>query len=97
LNRILKKILITVAILIAFWAIFVIIDCIRLKNATMDTLPFISLKKNVDMEAKTYVGLGYTVSYAHNNDNLLEDETDTGRNDAEFRLFGKILIWSYVL
>lgn len=96
MKKILKKILILVIIVIALWAIYITVDCVRLKNSTIYTRPLISISENVDMEATTYTGLGYTVSYALNNDNFLEGEPDTGRNDAEFRVFGKILIWSYV-
>lgn len=97
MNKILKKILVVVIIVLILWAIYITIDCIRLKNSEFNTHPLINLGESVDMESITYTGLGYTISYALNNDNFLEGEPDTGINDAEFKLFGLIPIWSYIL
>ena len=53
------------------------------------------------MERVTYTGLGYTVSYIQNKQIIHQPGSDAvasgiGACGAEFRLFGKILIWAYI-
>lgn len=101
MNRIVKDIFIAILIVIILWAIFVIIDCIRLRNSEYHTLPIVNLKQKISKDETTYVGLGYTITYIHEREITHEPGSDawlvgTGACGAEFRLFGKTLIWAYI-
>lgn len=101
MKKILKDFLIAIAIIIVAWVIFVAVDCIRLRNSKYYTYPLINLKQDVSLERVTYTGLGYTISYIQNNKIKYEPGSDNvatgiGACGAEFKLFGKILIWAYI-
>ena len=101
MKRILRNVLIAIFIVIALWMILVIVDCIRLKNSTYYTYPLINLKQDVTQDDITYTGLGYTVKYIQEKEINYTPGSDvitstTGATGAEFRLFGKILIWAYI-
>ena len=101
MNKILKDILIAFAIVIVLWVIFVLIDCIRLRNSKYHTRPIINLKQEISKDETTYIGLGYTITYIHEKEITHEPGSDawlvgTGACGAEFRLFGEILIWAYI-
>ena len=99
MNRIVKDIFIAILIVIILWAIFVTIDCIRLRNSRCYTPPIISVKQEANLQKLSYTGLGYTIDYIlnqtldYNNGVSLHGIGTVG---AEFRLFGKILIWAYI-
>lgn len=99
--KIIKGILITLVIVIIIWVSFVTIDCIRLGKANYYTTPLIKLKEVINKDETTYVGLGYEIKYIHEKVITHEEGSDfwltqTGAVGAEFRLFGKILIWAYI-
>lgn len=99
MNRILKNILICIAILIVIWSVFVTIDSIRLRNSKYYTYPLINVKQQAGLERVTYTGLGYTISYIQNQTLNYHDGLSIhgiGACGAEFKLFGKILIWAYI-
>lgn len=96
----LRIILIIVSVIILIWAIYVLIDCIRLKKSSIYTYPIIKISEtyNVNNTVK-YTGIGYTVSYTAEKEQKvsLPDSVAIGygKITAEFRIFGKILVWSY--
>lgn len=101
MKRILRNILIAVLVVVLLWLIFVTIDCLRLRNANYYTYPLVNLKQEANLERVTYTGLGYTVSYIQNKEIIYMPGSDAVANGigacgAEFKLFGKILIWAYI-
>ena len=101
MKRSLRNILIAVLGVVLLWLIFVTIDCLRLRNSKYYTYPLINLKQEANLERVTYTGLGYTVSYIQNKEIIYTPGSDAvasgiGACGAEFRLFGKILIWAYI-
>ena len=101
MNRVLRSVLIAVLVVIALWVIFVIVDGIRLRNSPYYTYPLINLKQDANLEKVTYMGLGYTISYIQNKSIMYTPGSDVfasgvGACGAEFKLFGKILIWAYI-
>lgn len=101
MKRVFKDILIALAIVTVAWILFVTIDCIRLRNSEYHTNPIINLKQEISEDETTYVGLGYTITYIHEKEVTHESGSDfwlvgTGACGAEFRLFGKVLIWAYI-
>ena len=101
MSRILKNISIAIFTVVILWLIFVLVDCIRLKNSVDYTYPLINLKQDVTKDYVTFTGLGYTIKYIQNKDIDYTSGSDViltgiGACSAEFRLFGKILIWAYI-
>ena len=101
MNREVKITLIFVLIVISIWMVFVTTDCLRLRNSKYYTYPLINLKQEANLERVTYTGLGYTVSYIQNKEIIYTPGSDAvasgiGACGAEFKLFGKILIWAYI-
>ena len=101
MSKILRNVLIAVLIVIILWLIFVLVDCIRLKNSPYYTYPLINLKQDVTKDDVTYTGLGYTIKYIQEKEINYTPGSDVvatgiGAEGAEFRLFGKILIWAYI-
>lgn len=79
--------------------VFVVVDCVRLRNAKYYTYPLITIKKEANLERVTYTGLGYTISYIQNKTINYHDDfviEGIGACGAEFKLFGKFLIWAYI-
>lgn len=99
MSRVLKIALLSIVILLVIWGAFVIVDCIRLRNAKYYTYPLINLKQEANLEKVTYTGLGYTISYIQNN-TITYDKGHSlhgiGACGAEFRLFDKFLLWAYI-
>jgi len=101
MNRIFKITLLSVLILIFIWIIFVTIDCIRLKKSKYYTYPLINLKQDVTKNDVTYTGLGYTIKYIQEKEIHYTQGSDViatgiGACGAEFRLFGRLLVWAYI-
>ena len=101
MNRVLKITLLSILILVFIWVVFVTIDCIRLRNSKYYTYPLINLKQDVTEDDVTYTGLGYTIKYIqekeiHYTPGSDAIATEIGACGAEFRLFGKILLWAYI-
>ena len=101
MKSILKNILIAIWIVVLLWLIFATIDCLRLRNSKYYTYPLINLNQQANLERVTYTGLGYTVSYIQNKEIIHTPGSDVVANGigacgAEFKLFGKILIWAYI-
>lgn len=99
MSKVLKMTLISILVLIVIWVAFVIIDCIRLRNAKYYTYPIIKLKQEANLERVTYTGLGYTISYMQNNTLTYDKGVSLhgiGVCGAEFRLFDKFLVWAYI-
>lgn len=99
MNKVLKKVIIVLAVIIIVWLTFVTIDAIRLRNAKYYTYPLLTLKQDANLERVTYTGLGYTISYIQNKTinytpGLVAE--GIGACGAEFRLFGKWLVWAYI-
>lgn len=99
MNKVLKNIFVSIIIVLVLWCVFIIFDCLRLRNAKYYTYPIITLKQDVSLERVTYTGLGYTISYIQNKTLNYQNGMSAvgiGACGAEFRLFGKILIWAYI-
>ncbi|MBQ8044272.1 MAG: hypothetical protein IJ272_09060 [Clostridia bacterium] len=101
MKRILRNIIIAILVVVLLWLIFVTIDCLRLRNSKYYTYPLINLKQDANLERVTYTGLGYTISYVQNKEIIHQPGSDAvasgiGACGAEFKLFGKILIWAYI-
>lgn len=101
MKRILRNILIAILVVVLLWLIFVTIDCIRLRHSKHYTYPLINLKQDVTKDDVTYTGLGYTIRYIQEKEINYTPGSDAvasgiGACGAEFKLFGKILIWAYI-
>ena len=101
MNKILKNILILILIVILLWIILVLVDSIRIKNSPYYTYPIINLRQEVTKDYVMYTGIGYNIKYIQEKDIQYTPGSDVvltgiGAQGAEFRLFGKILIWAYI-
>lgn len=99
MDKVFKKVIIIFVVMFLIWLTFVVIDCIRLRNAKYYTYPLIKVKQEANLERVTYTGLGYTISYIQNKTinytpGLVAESI--GSCGAEFRLFGKWLVWAYI-
>lgn len=89
-----KKIAIVLAVIISAYFLFVAADCVRLKSADKETKPFVTVSMAQYEDGNGYVGLGYSVRYR---DKVTADGSDSPEIcGAEFRLFGKILVWAWI-
>ncbi len=80
--------------LVVCFALYVGVDCVRLKNAEAGTKPLIVLREEETETRVVYRGIGYVVSYEKREfiAGCIAEERVCG---AEFDLFGKILIWGW--
>lgn len=85
-----KKFLSATLVIVCLYAAFVTADCIKLRYSESFTEPFVTVNSAESKNSVEYSGLGYSVKYY----------TDNGETadcyGAEFRLFGKILIWAWI-
>ena len=100
MNNILRNVLIAILIVVALWLVLVLVDCIRLKNSEYYTEPLIKVTQEITEDKVAYTGLGYTVTYIQEKE-VTHVGSDyravaIGAEGAEFRLFGKLLIWAYI-
>ena len=58
-----KKVLTVIGVLIAIYATFVTVDCVRLKTAPKGTKPIITVSETETENREKYMGLGYSVYY----------------------------------
>ena len=93
-----KKILKFTLLTFGFIVTFITVDCIRLRNSDFLEKPWIVVYENKKEEENTnienfyeYTGLGYKVKYTYYN----KSNKKVGKS-AEFKLFGKFLIWAWV-
>ncbi len=91
-----KKIFIVIGIVFAVYVSFVTADCIRLKKAETETAPFITVSSTESENRKYYTGLGYTVGYYTDKFEDADGNVTQNVYGAEFRLFGKILVWAWI-
>ncbi|MCI5904888.1 MAG: hypothetical protein MRZ61_07100 [Oscillospiraceae bacterium] len=83
----LKAALITAAFLVIIAAGYICTESIRLRNSPCGTKPLITTGCETTDRMEIYNGLGYSVGY----------HTYDGRYyGAEFRLFGKLLVWAWI-
>lgn len=93
MNKIVKRILIVITILILCLAVFITIDSIRLKNSSRGTKPLITISEkiekiendNVRLKSTTYYGLGYSIKYYFK----------SNRAGVEFKLFNLFTLWGW--
>lgn len=80
--------------LVACFALYVAVDCVRLKNAEAGTKPLIVLREEETENRVVYRGIGYAVSYEKEEFvvGCIAEERYCG---AEFDLFGRIFIWGW--
>lgn len=98
MKKVLKIIGISTLCLIFIWSIYVTIDCFRLRNAESPIKPFITINMAEYEKGNKYTGLGYSVKYYRETQKIVNDGIDVIAESgygAEFRLFDKILIWSW--
>lgn len=91
-----KKIIIAIGIVLAVYVSFVTADCIRLKKAETETAPLIIVRSTESESRKYYTGPGYTVGYYRDKYEDADGNVTQNVYGAEFRLFGKILVWAWV-
>lgn len=91
-----KKIFIILIAILALYAAYVIVDCIRLKNSKTDTKPLITISEPDYDNGTKYVGLGYSIAYYQ--DSYVDDDGNANIKGygAEFRLFDSILVWAWI-
>lgn len=98
MNKVIKNILILILAFILCFVLYISIDCIRLRNSSTGTKPFITVSSQVTESRIIYKGLGYRVEYYV--DSLVTQKDDIKMVEqkgygAEFRLFDKLLIWAW--
>lgn len=97
-----KIIAVVLAVLLAGYAIFVAADSVRLRKASLSgsgtppTKPLVTVSQDTRTEQGsdrlTYTGLGYAVTY----ETSAREDGTTHVDGAEFRLFGRILLWAWI-
>ena len=98
MKKYIKNILITTFVLALCLTCYITVDCIKLRNSMFGTKPLITLDNKITENGFKYIGLGYTIEYYYDRsitrkyDVVLIGENGYG---AEFRLFGKILVWAW--
>lgn len=92
-------VIVVIAICILLWGSYILFDSIRLKKSDIYTYPIIKLSQKIEDNTITYIGLGYTISYNTYKEQLVQkpglSAIGYGEVKVEFKLFGKILLWSY--
>ena len=99
MNKILKRILIVLGIVIICYISFVTVDCIRLKNSKRGTKTLITISEYETDSRTGYKGLGYTIEYYVDKDEQKEGDMtyiNVYGYGAEFRLFDKIMVWAWI-
>lgn len=96
-----KIIAVVLAVLLAGYAIFVAADSVRLRKASLaasaaPAKPLVTLSQEDLTEEGihhvTYTGPGYAVTYEVSQ----WEDGQTHLDGAEFRLFGKLLVWAWI-
>ena len=93
-----KKVFISIGILLVIYVSFVTVDCIRLRGAKSPEKPFITINMAEYENGNKYIGLGYSVKYYREKQKIVNYGIDVLAESgygAEFRLFDKILIWAW--
>lgn len=86
MNKKVKNIIVAIIIVVVCFIILITFDCIRLKTASMNTKPIITISQKED-DKLIYYGLGYSVEYYK-----VKNSMGSG---ATFKLFNIIPIWSF--
>lgn len=95
MKKVLKIIGIVLLSLVLIWCLYVTVEAIRLRTMKLGLEPLIALERGEDDTKLYYKGLGYSVTYQiHKKQNY--DLILTSILGGEFRLFDKILIWSWI-
>ena len=94
-----KIIAVVLAVLLVGYAVFVAADSIRLRKASLagsPTKPLLTVSQDdrtqEGIDRLTYTGPGYAVTY----EVFEQEDGQTQVDGAEFRLFGKILVWAWI-
>ena len=94
MKKVIKIVGIVLACFILIWCLYVTVDCIRIRTIKYGPSPLVTLESIEEDTKLYYKGLGYSVTY----------QVETEREydlvlikvyGGEFRLFDKILIWSW--
>lgn len=96
-----KKLLIIAGVILSIYILFVTVDCVRLRYSEVGTHPFITTSIKDYENGSEYTSLGYSVKYyidrgEETETNGIKCVEELDYYGAEFRLFGKILIWAWV-
>ena len=94
MNKVIKIFGIVLLSLVLIWCLYVTVEAIRLRTMKLGLKPLITLERVEEDTKLYYKGLGYSVTYQ------VETERDYDLvlikvYGGEFRLFDKILIWSW--
>ena len=94
-----KKLCIVCLVMLIFWVLLVSVDCVRLRNADVQTKPLLTLKTEETEHRLTYHGLGYHVVYYVNMGEIVVVDGITYKEQlgygAEFRVLG-FLVWAWI-
>jgi len=95
MKKVLKILGIVLISLIFIWCLYITVDAIRLRTMKLGLEPLITLERIEEDTKLYYKGLGYSVTYH------VETEQDydlilIAINGAEFKLFDRILIWTWI-
>lgn len=100
-----KVILMIVLSCVVCFALFVLVDCVRLSKAEVGAKPLITIRENIPNGEGdlSYDGLGYSVKYKMGLQQTENSKiTDTASYIKEYAygqeiwLFDKILVWGWV-
>ena len=89
MDRIVRRIALWITVIVAVFALYVTVDCIRLRGTDACTKPFLTLSEEYQGERVTYNGLGYKVVYRIS-------ESDNQCYGAEFYVLDDFLAWGWI-
>lgn len=90
MDRIVRRIALWITVIVSVFALYVVIDCIRLRDSDNFTKPFLTLSEEYKDNSITYNGLGYKVVYW-----ISKFDAD-GCYGAEFYVFDDYLVWGWI-
>lgn len=89
MDRIIRRLALWITVIVAVFALYVIIDCIRLKGAEAYTKPFVTISEEHSGGKVTYNGLGYKIVYRIS-------EYNDKCYGAEFYVFDDFMAWGFI-
>lgn len=89
-----KKLFKFILFLVFMYALFVTIDCVRLKNSDEFTKPLLVFNEEVTKEEMNYQGLGYKVTYKVKRVKQTYDLEVISASEGNFVLFDTFTLWT---
>lgn len=87
MDRVVRRIALWITVIVAVFALYVIIECIRLTSVGTYAKPFLTFSEEYEGDRVTYNGLGYKVVYS------IYDNRCYG---AAFYVFDDFLVWGWI-